>query len=214
VARQNRVDPFGEIVAVPARGTFMGNRGILHDASGRLGTARWRLKAWLICLTTFNDRRRQVMTPNRYTELFFLDEATALAAGHRPCFECRRRRFLAYRDAWAAGSAWTGSEPPRVADIDGRLHAERVMPGTRRKRTWMGGLAGLPDGTVIADPGDGSALLVLGRHLLPWRFEGYGRALPRPAGGSVTILTPPSTVAALGAGYAPVLHPTAHEATR
>lgn len=213
MSRQNRVDPFGEIVAVPARGTFMGNRGILHDPSGRLGAARWRLKAWLICLTAFNDRHRQVMAPNRYTELFFLDEATALAAGHRPCFECRRRRFLAYRDAWAAGTGWRGTAPPRVADIDGRLHAERVEPRTRRKRTWTGDIADLPDGTMIARPDDG-ALLVLGRHLLPWRFEGYGAPLPRPARGTVTILTPPSTVATLGAGYEPALHPTAHEATR
>src|SRR3546814_7635859 len=116
---RNRVDPYGDIVAVPARGMFMGNRGILHDAEGRLGTSRWKLRAWLICRTCFRGRQRQIMSPNRYTELFFLDEATALAAGHRPCFECRRRDFVQFRDAWAAGNGWTGEHPPREI---GRAH--------------------------------------------------------------------------------------------
>ncbi len=205
--RQNRVDPFGGIVAVPARGTFMGNRGILHDAEGRLGTARWKLRAWLICLTEFRGRQRQVMAPNRYTELFFLDEATALAAGHRPCFECRRRDFLAWREAWATGTGWSSAAPPRVADMDGCLHAERVEARTRRKRVWTAPLASLPDGAMIAV--EGAPRLVLGDSLLPWRFEGYGPPHKRPATGEATVLTPPSSVAALRAGYRPVLHPTA-----
>ncbi|MET4699447.1 hypothetical protein ABIE65_002479 [Constrictibacter sp. MBR-5] len=213
--RQNRVDPFGEIRAVSVRGTFMGNRGILHDADGRVGTARWRLKAWLVCRTDFRGRHRQVMAPNRYTELFFLDEATALAAGHRPCFECRRRAFLAFRDAWAAGNGWAAEAPPRVADIDSRLHTERVVPRTRRKLTWTGNIDALPDGTVVAGAdGAGTAFLLLGEHLLPWRFEGYGRPERRPANADVTVLTPPSTVAALAAGYAPVLHPSVYEDSR
>src|SRR3954465_1148608 len=116
--RQNRVTPFGEIVATPERGTMMGNRGRLHDAGGRIFRP-WQVKRWLICLLEFNGRHRQVMTPDRYTEPFFLDEATALAAGHRPCFECRRARFLAYRVAWATENL--GTMPPdqvRVATID------------------------------------------------------------------------------------------------
>src|SRR3954451_8147614 len=127
--RQNRVTPFGEIVAVPERGTMMGNRGVLHDARGRIFRP-WQVKRWLICLLEFRGRHRAVMAPNRYTELFFLDEATALAAGHRPCFECRRGRFLAFRDAWAAGNRESiGPEAIRAAMIDDRLHAERVGPG-------------------------------------------------------------------------------------
>ena len=193
----------------------MGNRGVLHDADGLVGTARWRLKAWLVCLIDFRGRHRQVMTPNRYTELFFLDEATALAAGHRPCFECRRRAFLAFRDAWAAGNGWTAETPPRVADIDSRLHAERVVPRTRRKLTWVCNIANLPDGTMIAGVDDaGTAFLLQGEHLLPWRFKGYGCPKRRPVKGHVTVLTPPSTVAALAAGYAPVLHPSVHEDPR
>ena len=155
------------------------------------------------------------MAPNRYTELFFLDEATALAAGHRPCFECRRHAFLAFRGAWAAGNSWAAEAPPRVADIDSRLHAERVVPRTRRKRTWLGHIDELPDGTMIAGADDpGTAFLLFRQHLLPWRFEGYGRPEPRAKKGNVTVLTPPSTVAALAAGYAPVLHPSAHEDSR
>ena len=104
--RQNRVTPFGEIVAVPERGTMMGNRGRLHDEEGRIRRP-WQVKRWLICLLEFNGRHRQVMAPDRYTELFFLDEATALAAGHRPCFECRRKSYNAFVDAWAVGNART-----------------------------------------------------------------------------------------------------------
>src|SRR6202451_2054834 len=102
VSRQNRVTPFGDLVATPERGTFMGNRGVLHDAEGRIKRV-WQLKRWIVCVLEFRGRKRQVMTPGRYTELFFLDEATALAAGHRPCAECRRQRFNAFRDAWKPG---------------------------------------------------------------------------------------------------------------
>src|SRR3954453_21355004 len=100
--RGNRVTPFGATRPAPERGTMMGNRGVLHDAEGRIRRP-WRLRRWLLCRLEFNGRRRTVMTPDRWTELFFLDEATGLAAGHRPCYECRRRRFLAFRDAWTSG---------------------------------------------------------------------------------------------------------------
>ncbi len=136
--RQNRVTPPGEIVAAPERGTFMGNRGCLHDAKGQIRRP-WQLERWIVCVLAFKGRQRRVMTPGRYTELFFLDEATALAAGHRPCAECRRERFNAYRRALAAGGA-KGDEPLRSAvEIDHRLHAERVAPD-RSKRTYTANL--------------------------------------------------------------------------
>ena len=129
--RRNRVTPFGEIVATPERGTFFGNRGVLHDPEGRIRRA-WQVKRWLLCLLEFKGRRRSVMTPGNYTELFFLDEATGLAAGHRPCAECRRGRFLAFRDLWPSGRL---SAP----DLDDQLHAERLNPTARNaasRRTW------------------------------------------------------------------------------
>ncbi len=143
--RRNRVTPFGEIVAAPERGTMMGNRGILHDSTGVI-LRPWQVKRWLICVLEFKGRHRTVMAPNRYTELFFLDEATALSAGHRPCFECRRGRFLAFRDAWTAGnhpSAESGSI--RAAVMDERLHADRIGPG-RTRRTFRANIDDLPDG--------------------------------------------------------------------
>ena len=127
--------PFGEIVAVPERGTMMGNRGVLHDAQGRIRRP-WQVKRWLICLLDFKGRRRPLMAPNRYTELYFLDEATALAAGHRPCAECRRARFLAFRDAWASANGGVPPESVRVAMIDDQLHAERVFRHTRSLAKW------------------------------------------------------------------------------
>src|SRR6185312_1393082 len=133
--RRNRVTPVGEIVAVPERGAMMGNRGVLHDQGGRIRRA-WQVRRWLVCLLEFRGRHRAVMAPNRYTELFFLDEATGLAAGHRPCAECRRARFLAFRDAWSAGIHAT--LPPAgvtAGTIDERLHAERIGAG-RAQRTF------------------------------------------------------------------------------
>src|SRR5437763_299125 len=166
--RQNRVTPSGEIVAVPERGTMMGNRGVLHDAGGRI-LRPWQVRRWLICVLEFRGRYRAVMAPDRYTELFFLDEATALAAGHRPCFECRRARSLAFRDAWAAGNCG-GVSPAtvRAGSIDDRLHAERLGPG-RTKRTFTASIDELPDGVLVGPMGRGEdAYLVLGDALLAW----------------------------------------------
>jgi hypothetical protein len=203
--RQNRVTPFGEIVVAPERGTFMGNRGLLHDERGRIRRP-WQLARWIVCLLDFRGRKRQVMTPGLYTELFFLDEATALAAGHRPCAECRRERFDAFRAAWAAA---IGGELPRAPEVDGRLHAERAGAG-RTKRTFSA-LGGLPDGTfvTVASWGD-EAHLVWRGGLLTWSPGGYTGRRTRPAGGvEVTVLTPASTVAALRAGYVPAVHESA-----
>src|ERR1041385_996458 len=144
--RQNRVTPWGTIIADPARGSLLGNRGVLHDAQGRI-VRSWRVKAGIACRLAFRGRRRPLMQPNRWTELFFLDEATALAAGHRPCFECRREAALRFKTAWLAGNPERGLGPDSpIARIDDCLHAERIMrDGT--KVTWTARLGELSDGT-------------------------------------------------------------------
>ena len=156
MGRQNRVTPFGEIVATPERGTFMGNRGVLHDGEGRILRA-WQLKRWIVCVLEFRGRKRRVMTPGRYTELFFLDEATALAVGHRPCAECRHARFLDFCNAWRTAHPDGGrSGRPTAQEIDDRLHAERVAPD-RSKRTFEAALDELPDGVFVTVAGVGRA---------------------------------------------------------
>ena len=208
--KPNRVTPSGEIVAVPERGTVMGNRGRLHDGEGRIRRP-WQVKRWLLCRLEFNGRRRTVMAPDRYTELFFLDEATGLAAGHRPCFECRRKSYNAFADAWAAGNPdVVGSGRPAAGSMDERLHDERVGPG-RSKRTFRAAVDDLPDGVFVAQDGDvGRAYLLRGWQLLAWSPGGYAGRLPRPVGVELTVLTPGSTVAAIRAGYVPEVHPSAN----
>lgn len=195
---QNRVLATGEIISHPARGLFMGNRGILHGADRQLGQARWKHRAWIICVLKHKDWHRQVMRPGNYTELFFLDEAVALAAGHRPCKLCRRSAYLGY----ASAAGHTGSAP----DLDARLHAERAIPRSFGQRRHKGDLASLPDGAVILD---GGPKLVLKRSLLPVRPDGYGPAEERPSRGKVEILTPPTSLRALSDGYRPILHASA-----
>jgi hypothetical protein len=196
--RQNRVLPTGEIVARPFRGLFMGNRGILHDGAGRLGVSRWKHPHWVCCVLQFKNRHRQVMTPNHYTELFFLDEAVALAAGHRPCAECRRADFNAFRAALGPDLSAPG--------IDAALHPARVESHSRRQIRHDAPLDRLPDGTFILQ--DGTAHLVSGAFILPLARSGYGPARPRPRG-TVTVLTPKPNLKALQNGYRPVLHPSA-----
>ena len=207
--KPNRVTPFGEVVAVPERGTCMGNRGVLHDAEGRIRRA-WRLRRWIVCVLEFRDRKRRVMTPGRYTELFFLDEATALAAGHRPCAECRHACFLAFCNAWGlAQRDGKTSARPSAQGIDDRLHAERVAPD-RSKRSCVVPLDGLPEGVFVTVPVWGEeAYLVRGGYLLAWSPGGYCERRGRPKGAEVKVLTPPSTVAAIRAGYAPEVHSSA-----
>lgn len=195
---QNRVTPFGVIIATVSRGAFMGNRGIIHNADTRTlhPTRRWTLKAWLICVCSFKGRRRTVMGERGYTELFFLDEATALAAGHRPCFECRRADAEAFRAAFADG---TGLVAPKAPEMDSILHAERLDRRAKRLHPLPAAPKRLPDGTMLAHGTD--ALLAMdGR---PWRWspDGYRRIDRWPDG--LAMLTPPSTVAALCAGYRP-----------
>jgi hypothetical protein len=194
---QNRVDPWGCLHSVEARGAWMGNRGVLHDEARHI-VRPWRLKAWILCRLRFKGRKREVFAPGRYSELFFLDEATAFSAGHRPCAECNRERFMAFKRAWQSGA--------KAAEIDSALHAERIAGG--EKVSYEAPLEELPDGTMIE--GDGTALLVRGAALFPWSFSGYGAPLPKPSGaGSVRVLTPPSMVRAITRGLAPQIHASA-----
>jgi hypothetical protein len=200
---QNRVTPFGEIVAVPQRGLFTGNRGILHDPATRtLLKRRWTTKAWIACTLHWRGRRREPMAQRSWTELFFLDEATALAAGHRPCFYCRRAEAIAFRAAWAAGQ---GIAAPPAPAMDAVLHGER-LDGRRKRLHPLGQpLAAFPDGTMVAS-GMSAYAIVGGRPLL-WSFDGYrDDALPPSLD---SLLTPPSVVAAFASGYRPALHPSA-----
>jgi hypothetical protein len=207
--RQNRVTPFGDIIATAERGTFLGNRGVLHDPDGRIRRA-WQVKRWLVCVLEFRGRKRQVMTPGRYTELFFLDEATALAAGHRPCAECRHARFLDFCAAWKRTTSRDQELPRPTADeIDRQLHTERLAAG-RTKRSFWAMLDELPDGVfVVRAAGERQAYLLWGGHLLAWTPAGYGERRRRPQREEVKVLTPKSTVAAMRAGYVPEVHPSA-----
>jgi len=206
--RQNRVTPFGDLIATPDRGTLLGNRGVLHDAGGRIRRA-WQVRRWLICVLAFRGRKRQVMTPGRYTELFFLDEATALAAGHRPCAECRRARFTAFRNAREkANPANSAAHRLSATVIDERLHAERLADDRRSKRSFPATLDDLPDGVFVtlAQGREEQAYLVWGDRLLAWSPGGYVERRERPEGAEVRVLTPASTVAAIRAGYIPEVH--------
>ena len=201
---QNRVTPFGEIVSDPGRGLLMGNRGCLHGPDRRLGTSRWRSRAWICCTLDWRGVTRDPMPPGRWTALFFLDEATALAAGHRPCAYCRRADFNAFAEAWQRAHA--SITPPRAGEIDARLHAERLLPRTRRQLTRPASLGRLPDGAMVRHLG--APGLVIGAQILPWSFAGYGRAIAVPPATSLELLTPPATVSTLAAGYRPLLHPS------
>ena len=199
---QNRVTPFGEIVAISQRGTFTGNRGIIHDpATKTLLNRRWTTKAWLVCSCEYKGRRRAVMSGRSWTELFFLDEAVALAAGHRPCFACRREAPHRFRESWAAAK---GEPVPSADAIDTVLHRERLQRGRKRVHPITGSLATLPDGAMVVVAG--SAFTLHSGQAYRWTNEGYAPAerLARADG----LLTPPSTLMALGAGYRTVLHPS------
>jgi hypothetical protein len=208
--RQNRVTPFGELIATESRGTLMGNRGCLHDANGAIRRA-FANKRWISCLLESRGIHRTIMAPGRYTELFFLDEATALAAGHRPCAECQRARYRRYREAWAtARSLGDESRLPSADEMDRVLHVERVQPGGA-KAMYAARIAGLPDGAMVADEAD-RPFLVLQSVLLPWGPGGYGDPVRIEPGLVVRVLTPRSTVGALSAGYPAGIHDSAMDA--
>jgi hypothetical protein len=207
---QNRVTPEGDIIATPHRGLLMGNRGgAFHLPNRTLGRRRWASRQWIACVLEFKGRHRPaMMQPNRYTELFFLDEATALAAGHRPCFECRRRDAERFAMLWARTHNWPA--PARAAAIDFELQAERV--GRQgQKLTFLAPLASLPIGSFVrlANRGDMQSYLVQKDCLLAWSPAGYAEQRPLPRQGQVEVLTPRSIVAVLSAGYQPMLHPSA-----
>jgi hypothetical protein len=209
---QNRVTPTGEIVADASRGLMMGNRGCLHGQGRSLGVSRWRSKLWICCLLDYKGVQRDPMPPGRWTALFFLDEATALSAGHRPCAYCRRPDYLAFTQAWRAARQL--AQAPLAAEMDAALHAERT-DRSRRKLSYRAGIAGLPDGVMVRLGGEPGLLLAGQVH--PWSFRGYGT--PAPAGPpaapaqavpmEVEVLTPPSIVAAIKAGYRPLVHDSA-----
>jgi hypothetical protein len=200
---QNRVTPTGDIVATPKRGLFVGNRGIIHDPATRtLLTKRWSTPAWLTCVLEFRGRRRKVMARRSWTELFFLDEATAFAAGHRPCFYCRRDDANRFRATWEEGN---GKRELLAPDIDAVLHHERLDGRRKRLHALPIPLAKLPDGAMVQAGAD-SFLIAKGAPLR-WSPGGYSEvtgALHEPM-----LLTPPSTLRAFMAGYRPLLHPSA-----
>jgi hypothetical protein len=197
---QNRVTPFDEIVAIEQRGMFMGNRGIIHDPATRtLLARRWTNKAWIICACEFRGVRRKVMSRRSWTELFFLDDAVALAAGHRPCYYCRRATALEFAAAWARAHR---VESVGATDIDQRLHEQRLQNGAKRIHPLRDTPAELPDGAMVVLSGEA---YVMARGLgHRWSAAGYDapRVLPRADG----LLTPPSSVATLRAGYRCTLH--------
>jgi hypothetical protein len=206
------VTPFGELIATSARGALMGNRGRLHDVARRIvRRVVPSYRAWVTCRLEFRGRHRPVMAPNRYTELFFLDEATALAAGHRPCGECRRPDLRRFRAAWLHGNPERGVASDALTEaIDRELHRDRLA-ADRRPVTYPADLSALPDGVVVVADAD-EALLLWRGSLLPWSPARYGAPRPRPGRQRVTVLTPRSTVAAIAAGYPPAVHPTAASA--
>jgi len=204
--RQNRVTPLGDLVAVPERGTLLGNRGVLVNAQGQLTRRRWTTWAWIACVLHYKGRRRPLMQPGTWTELFFLDEATALAAGHRPCGECRRGDFQRFRLAWLAANAGQLADGPvTIQGIDRVLQAERAP-------RWKGvpfpevPLRELPDGVMVLLEADRSPWLVLGDRLLRWTPGGYDLQHPRTDHRAVRVITPLSIVQAIRAGYAPMVH--------
>jgi hypothetical protein len=202
VPLQNRVTPAGELVRASERGTLMGNRGVLHDGDRQIARP-WQLVRWIACAIEFRGRWRPVMAPNRWTELFFLDEATALAAGHRPCAQCRHADYQRFRAAFGAAR---GGESPGAEAIDRALHADRLL-GRSQKRTYLARPDALPDGAMVRLEGD--AWLVRGGELRRWSLGGYGT---RRTGSSLPErleLTPRSAVAALAAGYQPTVHASA-----
>jgi hypothetical protein len=208
--RRNRVDPWGDLYAVAARGMFTGNRGCVVDDHERV-VRHHGSSLWIICRTEFRDWRWPLARPRRWTPLFFLDDAVALAAGHRPCSTCRREDYLSYRDA--VTRSLDLAEPLRAWQLNERLNHERLSRGRGLSRAadrivWKAPFASVPAGTVILDE-EHQPCLVLGDQLLRFTFGGWDVAAPRPPMGTATILTPPTSVAALQHGYLPTLHPSA-----
>jgi len=202
---QNRVTPFGDLVATPVRGLFLGNRGGRFHTDARTLTARrWASRQWICCVLDFKARHRDVWG-RFYTELFFLDEPTALAAGHRPCFECRRQDALAFSEAWQVAKHLRTR--PTAGEMDIALHRERL--DGRAKRLHRRDIDALPDGAFVAL--EEGAFAVRGDSLLRWTPDGYDARQARRRGITVDLLTPPAILTVLSAGYRPCWHPSAQE---
>jgi hypothetical protein len=203
------VDPWGDLHAVAPRGLLTGNRGCVVDDQEQV-VRHHGSSLWITCLTQFRDWRWPLARPRRWTPLFFLDEAVALAAGHRPCATCRRADYSAYQDAVTRA---IGSPVPLLAwQLNARLQKERHRRGRGLVRAgdriaWSAPYAELPDGAVVVAP-DGSCQLVLEDRLLRFSFDGWVGSTPRPVVGKATVLTPPTSVTALAHGYRPMLHPS------
>lgn len=196
---QNRVDPFGNLIQTTARGAWMGNRGLIHNQHQQI-VRPFRLKAWLCCRLEFRGRKRQVMSPNLYTELFFLDEATAFAAGHRPCFECRRSDYEKFKKLWIQGnSSYHFDDSVSIQKIDAILHQERISL-TNTKVTFMAKAASLPDGCFILI--NKKPYLVQAGKFFLWTPFSYKDGISAPAE-KITVLTPASVVNTFRAGYVP-----------
>lgn len=194
---RNRVQPDGQITDAPMRGLYTGNRGILHVADKVMGDALWKHRAWICCTLNWQNRRRPVMTGRNWTELFFLDEAAAMAAGHRPCAYCRRKNYKAFTDAWGAKL--------KAPQMDAILHAARATHGARSLQTHRADAQPLPAGTFVKT--DKISLLTQDA-ALPYTPSGYGPPEPRPTD-TVTVLTSPPMLDVLRGGYIPALHPSA-----
>jgi hypothetical protein len=199
---QNRAKPTGEIVVSAARGTMLGNRGgCFHKANQKLKRRPYASKQWICCILEFKNRRRRVMSPGLYTELFFLDEVTALSAGHRPCFECRRADAIRFAEIWAARSSNTVRTT--APDMDEILHPERIDT-KHQKVTYRASIKALPDGTFINL--DGQPHLKWRAKFWPWSLDGYGKSIIAPTSDTAEVLTPASIVAQFSAGYKPSIH--------
>lgn len=205
---QNRVDPWGQLQAVNSRGALLGNRGIIHNDKKQI-VAQWRSKAWITCQIHFKGRESTVFAPDSYSQLFFVDEATAFAAGHRPCAECRRDRYNEFKAAWVQSNReQIETENPSAIEIDKILHSERVFED-KRKRTFEAQIGALPQGTFVVL--EGKALLLWRGKLFEWSFDGYSRSnTSLPSSHSVTVLTPPSIVRMFAAGVTPQVHLSAY----
>jgi hypothetical protein len=199
---RNRVTPLGEIEAFALRGAWTGNRGVLHR--GREIVRFHGGDLWITCALRFKDRWHEQWQPHHYTFLYFHDEAVSFAAGHRPCAECRRADYNRYREAWAEGA---GGVLPSATQINRRLHTERIVAGGHRRRLHELRWSELPDGAFVSR--EGAPALVLGGALIPWGTAGYAGAEARPRRGSASVITPPSTVAVLRAGYRPQIDASA-----
>ena len=204
---RNRVDPWGRLHAVEARGTLLGNRGILHNAQKEIVT-QWKGKGWVTCRLQFEGRKREVFSARSYSELFFLDEATAFSAGHRPCATCRRERYNEFKSAWVkANPGLVRSANPPIVEIDKVMHAERALRGGG-KVTFDAPLGDLPPGTFVELGGE--AVLVWRGGFLRWSFAGYnGAPLPSAPSTPVRVLTPISIVHVFRSGFVPTVHVSA-----